>query len=698
MKFKNLAALTAGCAIALTSFSLGGAPLGAKAETMLNLNVTSRYDSGVQNEDGGTTEIVAYNADNQKYYVINGTTKQIEVVSLPNSKSYTALKAEKSINLEEGIKKIKPTFTYGDVTSISINTALNTIVVAVQAAGTNDNGLAVFLNYDGIIQHVVEAGKQPDMVTFTPDGKKVLAANEGEPREGYDKAIDPEGSVSIIDVSNGITNATAQTVSFKAMDAQRDKLVANGVIIKKNTLPSVDFEPEYITVNQTSDKAYVTLQEANAIATLDLTKNEWTNVQSLGFKDHSLEKNALDFMKDKKIAITTENLLGMYMPDGIANYEVNGKTYLVTANEGDSRDWNGYLNEKETTLKDNEVVLFDTTDYDGVDATKTYSFGGRSFSIYEADTMKQVYDSGSDFEKIIAEALPEYFNASNNNTKLDNRSGKKGPEPEDVKIGQIGDRLYAFIGIERIGGIMMYDITNPHAPTFVQYVNKRDFSGDIKGDVSPEGLSFISAEQSPTGLPTLLAAHEVSGTVTAYTIGADAAVTFADIQGHWAQEAIEHLANAGIFKGVTKEQFYPEEQLTRAQFIAVLGRTQQLTSTATAPFTDVRSTDYFAQAVAWAVENKLIATATNQFKPYDAITREEAAQVLYRYLQLTGYEFSQSQAKQLYTDDATIAPTAKEAIYALQQAGIMTGNEQQQFSPQATLTRAAAATILQPLF
>ncbi|WPK10973.1 choice-of-anchor I family protein [Lysinibacillus louembei] len=694
MKFKSLTALTAGITIALSSL---GAPLGAKAETMLHMQATSRYDSGVQNEDGGTTEIVAYNADNQKYYVINGTTKQIEVVALPNTASFTTLKAEKSINLEEGLKKIKPTFTYGDVTSISINTELKTIVAAVQAAGTNDNGLAVFLNYDGVIQHVVEAGKQPDMITFTPDGKKALVANEGEPREGYDKAVDPEGSVTVIDLANGITNATAQNVTFEALDAQREKLVAQGVIVKKNTAPSVDFEPEYIAVNAASDKAYVTLQEANAIATLDLTTNQWIDVKSLGLKDHSLEKNALDFRKDKKIAIQPENLFGLYMPDGIASYEVNGKTYLVTANEGDSRDWEGYINEIETELDGNEVVLFDPSDYDGLDASKTYSFGARSFSIYEADTMKQVYDSGSDFEKLTAQALPEYFNVSNNNTKLDNRSGKKGPEPEDVKIGQIADRFYAFVGLERIGGIMMYDITNPSAPTFVQYINERDFSEDIKGDVSPEGLAFIAAEKSPTGLPTLLAAHEVSGTVAAYTIGAPKAVTFTDIQGHWAQTAIEHVASVGIFKGVTKERFNPNEQLTKAQFITALSRTQQLVPSTSAPFTDVKATHYFSEAVAWAYDNQLIETTSRQFKPNNAMTREQAAQILYRYLQQTGYEFL-TQQTQAYTDDATISSAAKEAVYALQQAGIMTGNEQQQFNPQATLTRAEAAAILSPLF
>lgn len=700
MKYKKLAAMAAGCSIALASFLVGENQSYAveKIPTELTLNVSSRYDSGVKNEDGGATEIVAYNADNHKYYVINGTTKQIEVVPLQKNTPFTTLKAEKFINLEKALKEVKPNFSYGDVTSISISTESDIIAAAVQAADYNDNGLAVLLDYSGTILHVVEAGKQPDMITFTPDGKKILVANEGEPREGYEMATDPEGSVSIIELSTDMTKATAKNITFKAMDAQREDLVAKGIILKKKTNPSVDFEPEYIAVNRMSDKAYITLQEANAIATLDLTMGEWINIQPLGFKDHSKEKNALDFMKDNKINITTENLFGIYMPDGIASYEVNGKTYLVTANEGDSRDWNGYINEKETELKGNDVVLFDSSDYDGLQQGKLYSFGARSFSIYEADTMTQIYDSGSDFEKVIADSLPEYFNASNNNTKLDNRSGKKGPEPEDVKIGQIGDRTYAFIGIERVGGIMMYDITKPDAPEFVQYFNERDFSENIKGDVSPEGLTFIPASTSITGLPTLLAAHEVSGTVTAFTFGNSNNSTFSDIQGHWAQTAIEYLASTQIFNGITKNQFYPNAQLTRAQFITVLSRAQGISTTTKAPFSDVKPDDYFAEAVAWAHEHKLVDSTDGKFRPHEPIRREEAAVILYNFTKLIEKPLSKHQPKLLFKDDAAISAHTKEAIYSLQQAGILTGDKQQLFEPQSTLSRATIASILYRLF
>ena len=88
-----------------------------------------------------------------------------------------------------------------------------------------------------------------------------------------------------------------------------------------------------------------------------------------------------------------------------------------------------------------------------------------------------------------------------------------------MTVGQIGDRIYAFIALERIGGVMVYDVTEPAAASYVNYINTRDFSADMAGDDSPEGLCFISLD----GTPMLLAACEVSGTVAAYSFGGPAA-------------------------------------------------------------------------------------------------------------------------------------------------------------------------------
>lgn len=485
--------------------------------TSLAITKTAGYNSGVVNEDGGSAEIIQYNSDNKMYYVVNGTTGTLDIV--PREVYTEDNKAEGiKFDLKSKLINYKIDFEYGDMTSVAVNTEKDLIAVSVQAAGTNDAGLIVLMNYDHEIVAVVDAGVQPDMVTFTADGSKVLSANEGEPRDGYEgDAVDPMGTITVADLSN-LETISSKTITFENWDAKREELTAAGVVLKKNTVPSVDLEPEYIAVNRVGTRAYVALQEANAIAVLDLTTNTVTSIKSLGFKAHNEKANALDMAKDDKINIQNEDVYGIYMPDGITVYEVNGVEYLLTANEGDSREWGNYLNEVEVKINGEKVVTLDTADYDGLNPEATYLFGGRSFSIYNAETMEQVYDSGSDFEEKTAKYLPEYFNCSNDKISMDNRSGKKGPEPESVVAGTVGNKSYAFVGLERIGGVMVYDITDPAKAVFVNYINSRDFSDKIAGDVSPEGLVFVSAAQSFSGNAELLVANEVSGTVAIYEL------------------------------------------------------------------------------------------------------------------------------------------------------------------------------------
>ena len=177
-------------------------------------------------------------------------------------------------------------------------------------------------------------------------------------------------------------------------------------------------------------------------------------------------------------------------------------------------------------------MFFDSSDYDGLDDGLDYVFGGRSFTVFRADEtgLTEVYDSGSEFEAKTAEYIPENFNCSNDDKSIDDRSGKKGPEAESVTIGTVGEKTYAFVGLERIGGVMVYDITDPAEASFVNYINSRDFSEDIAGDDSPEGLCFIPASDSVDGNAYLLAACEVSGTIAAYELTENAAVDPGDGQ------------------------------------------------------------------------------------------------------------------------------------------------------------------------
>lgn len=519
-----------------TLFSLTISPVSAFAESSVNPHLAARYSSGMTNEDGGVTEIVAYNEKNKVSYVVNGSTGNLDIIDMKAMKDGESYLTAESIDvrtlISDEMKKhgkkypFLSDFVYGDMTSVDVDPQKNAVAIAVQAEDPDKNGIAVILDHNGKILTIVPVGKQPDMLTFTEKGKYLLIANEGEPRNGYAEGTsDPEGSVTVVDMSQGygtLSKKGVTTVGFEAFDGDgRESLIKNGVILKKGSQPSEDLEPEFIAADKNERYAYVALQEANAIAVLDLESLSYKGIYGLGFKDFSASGNEIDVLKDKKIDIRNENLSGIYMPDGITVYENNGETYLLTANEGDSREWGDYLNEKSVKIDGNKVTAFDTSDYDGLfENNRNYLFGARSFSMLKVTDsgLERVYDSGSDFERITAERLPEYFNASNNDTKLDSRSGKKGPEPENVVTGTVDGRTYAFIGLERIGGVMVYDITDPSDVTFTDYIISRDYSEDIAGDVAPEGLCFVDAKDSITGLPLLLSANEVSGTVAVYSI------------------------------------------------------------------------------------------------------------------------------------------------------------------------------------
>ena len=472
--------------------------------------------------DGGVAEIVKYNKYNQTMYLVSGKTQSVHIVNLNNvnSNSNTTLEATKTVTLESiGINDA------GDITSVDVSPDGKEIAIAIQHKDYDKNGYIARFDANGQLINIHEAGIQPDMITYSPDGSLILTANEGEPRQGYEAGtVDPKGSITALDTN---TNQSYD-IDFTAFDSaeSRAALVADNVIIKKDTAPSVNFEPEYITISNDSLTAYVTLQEANSIATIDLTTKQVTRVDSLGFKDYSSGDNKVDlYKKDDAINITnTDEFLGIYMPDGISSYEVDGKTYLLTANEGDSREWGDYINEVEEKYGESEskIVTLNTDDYDGFDdLSKKYLFGGRSFSIIDASTMTMVSDSNGEFEEITAKLLPEYFNCSNDDISFEDRSGKKGPEPEDIKTMIIDGKVMAFIGLERIGGVMMYDVSDPTNPTYVDYLNLRDFSDDISGSVSPEGLCTVSAKDSPTNKPMLIIANEVSGDVNVVEVAGE---------------------------------------------------------------------------------------------------------------------------------------------------------------------------------
>jgi hypothetical protein len=378
------------------------------------------------------------------------------------------------------------------------------------------------------------------MVTFTPNCRRLLFANAGEPSGG----VDPEGSISIVDMTVGavnLTNANVATAGFTAFNnATLDpsiRIIGPGPGYPAGTTVAQDLEPEYIAVSHDSETAWVTLQENNALAVVDIKSATVTKLAGLGFKDHSVAGRGLDASDtDGANNIATWPVLGMYQPDGVAAYHDGPNTFLVMANEGDARNYEvarvSSLILDPTAFPDptlqsnaklgrlNVTTQNGDTDGDG-DYDQLFAFGARSFSI-RTTAGALVFDSGDQFEQITKSLLPANFNANHTSNARDNRSDDKGPEPEGVTIGKAFGRTYAFITLERIGGVMVYDITNPFAPAFVQYINNRNFSQapglNSGGDLGPEGVVFVKADDSPNGSPLLIVSNEVSGTTTVYLV------------------------------------------------------------------------------------------------------------------------------------------------------------------------------------
>jgi hypothetical protein len=258
----------------------------------------------------------------------------------------------------------------------------------------------------------------------------------------------------------------------------------------------------------------------------------------ISLKNMSLDANDRDVNGTSggggKIAIRHWPLMGMYQPDAIANFTVNGQAYYITANEGDARDWIGYAEEARvgdgaytldtdvfpnaTTLKQNlNLGRMTVTKATGnTDADPQYEqmhvLSGRSFSIWNANG-QLVFDSGNELEQITASLSPASFNSDGTSASFDGRSDNKGPEIEAVTVGVMGDVPYAFVGSERTGDIFVYDLTNPAQPVFKQYIN-------MPGDLGVEGLAFVSGESSPTGRPLLISSAEVSKTVSIFEVNA----------------------------------------------------------------------------------------------------------------------------------------------------------------------------------
>ncbi|MFN3242215.1 MAG: choice-of-anchor I family protein [Planctomycetota bacterium] len=494
------------------------------ATASLSAQISHTHLSTIQstNQEG---EIVAYDAGSGRYFVTNPGSDELDVFT---SSATGQLSLIGSIPLA------------GAPNSVAVYNGL--VAVAVEGPTKQDLGQVQFFDAaTGAVSGAsVTVGPLPDMLAFTPDGSKVLTANEGEADEATG-LNNPEGSISVVDVAS----RTAQTASFVPFNAQKAALQAAGVRLSdvNGITLAQDVEPEYLTINAAGTTAYCTLQENNAIAVVDIATVTVTDIFPLGEKDHNLPGNAFDPSNDDGIDGNFLNfpILGYYMPDAITSFTVGGVEYIATANEGDGRDdFAGFGDEtrgddledgftldtedptpetglySSADLNDDAILgrlKFVTSDYDIArgdtdndgDVDQLYSFGARSFTIWDTGG-NLVFDSGDEFERtMLARGLWE-----------DGRSDDKGPEPESIVFGEVNGLPLLFIGLERTNSVLVYSVQNPNNPILRDVIDVAGESGI--GAEAPEGLQFIPASESSTGTPLLAVTSEGDGAISLFSI------------------------------------------------------------------------------------------------------------------------------------------------------------------------------------
>ena len=573
----------------------------------LQLEKVGEYASGVYFESAA--EIPAFDAASKRGFVVNAQKGAVDVIDMTDPAQPAHIGMIDATQLLAG----------ASINSVAVHDGL--VAVAVQAANKTDPGLlALYQASDLKLVGQAQVGALPDMLTFTPDGKTVLVANEAEPSDDYQ--TDPEGSISVVDVSTP-AKPVVRTADFRAFNNQRAALLAKGVrLFGPRASVAQDLEPEYIAVSADGKTAWATLQENNAFAIIDVANARVTDIVPLGYKDHGVEGQGLDARDTDKAANirTWPGVFGMYLPDAMAAFQAEGKTWLITANEGDARAWGednaaywagdaskGFVEEfrvkhlinakgwsgragddlppqlnalakggllnpavfgycgaeagKPGECRDDNALgrltiswtqgyqtnadgtpklytaagVADPVNGDRLMYDKLYAYGTRSISIWD-EKGQQVWDSGDAMEQFLASdsckagaarniPCKDFFNSNHEEgNTLDNRSDNKSPEPEGVTVGRIGEKTFAFVGLERMGGVLVYDVSQPQAPVQVDYINTRedwttkDPSTVKSGDLGPEGLAFIPAAKSPNGKPLLMVGNEVSGTTAIFQL------------------------------------------------------------------------------------------------------------------------------------------------------------------------------------
>lgn len=472
-------------------------------ENSLNEDLSSYVEIASVGLGGlGAAEVTAFDEKTKRLFAVNNSSvNKIDVLDIVNP---AAPKLVGSILMQP----------YGGFVN-SVDVKDGKLAAAIESVNKQANAKVVIFDTETLRPlKTITVGALPDMITYSKDGNFILTANEGEPNDSY--TDDPIGSVSIINVKNGysVTN-----IDFAGFNSKLSSLSEKGFRVFGPGLSlAKDVEPEYITTSEDGKTAWVTLQENNAIAEIDIRSATIRTIYPLGFKNYAVNGNNVDLSdRDGGIRFSNASVFGVYMPDAISSMQFEGKTYLFTANEGDAREYTGFSEIKRVNQVALDPVAFPngaalkadavlgrlnmtTTlgdkDKDG-DFDEIYSLGSRSFTVWDASTGNLVWDSKDQLDR-------ESFTLG---LYDDARSDDKGSEPEAITIGRVGSKVIAIVGLERADAFAIYDVTNPTAPIFIKMYKTGD---------APEGVLFIPASKSPIQQSLIVVSSENDGFVKIY--------------------------------------------------------------------------------------------------------------------------------------------------------------------------------------
>ncbi|MEM6708162.1 MAG: choice-of-anchor I family protein [Pseudomonadota bacterium] len=529
---------------------VGSTLLGAVSVQAGSIELLSSFSG---EEDNG--EIVDFSADgNTIVSTVAGDFQGVQILEIDSAGTFS----------ERGVVDLTDAFGSEDAIDGASSTALDpagrgigAVALIPDANGTEVGKVALYDYRPGTpddqrVLAVVDVGFHPDSVAFSADGSRLVVANEGE-NTAYGDGVGESGapgSVSVIDLSAvsgvadamAVTNANVTTVDFQSAANFQAGVSIDGL---RNNTPDIatletNIEPEFIKVSGT--QAFVTLQEANGVAVLDLETNTWSSIFNLGTNEQIVDASNRDGID------IVDPVTGLPMPDSLGLFSSAGTEYFVTANEGDfhpedldrvsriagldvdevaarflaelrARYGDTRADGSEPFQDEDNLGRLRISAVDGLNADGQFEDfvmpGTRSFSIWNAETGELVFDPGS-LEPLLAQLDPAFHNVNDGDpiNEFDERSDDKGPEPEALAVIDLGGAAYLAVGLERQNGLLIYDITDPTNAEFLAYINNA-----TDGLLAPESLTFISPMDSPTGELLLLAGYEDNdGAIALYSV------------------------------------------------------------------------------------------------------------------------------------------------------------------------------------